>query len=253
MINVDAPGSTSANLRSLGHVRCPRPIFPLDDDVSFAPRVELYSRPRYGVLPATRAPVPWRHIGEDPRDRGGRPVRRDARGRLEQGAPSGRLGPHPRRGRHRGGARSATAARSPTSTSSAPRSPSSSRSIAGRRPSNPSGRQRDPPPEHLLARPRRDAHPHDQRDRHRAVGPVRAGDRAAGRPAARRALPRSGAAVRLDPDARAGSAGRRARAAGRPGLPRVQDRLGPVRPGERRGWTRRSSRARARRSGRTSR
>jgi microcystin degradation protein MlrC len=51
MINVDAPGSTSANLRSLGHARCPRPIFPLDDDVPFTPRVELYSRARYGVLP----------------------------------------------------------------------------------------------------------------------------------------------------------------------------------------------------------
>jgi microcystin degradation protein MlrC len=49
MVNVDAPGSTSANLRSLGHIRCPRPIFPLDDDVPFSPRVELYSRPRYGV------------------------------------------------------------------------------------------------------------------------------------------------------------------------------------------------------------
>jgi len=52
MIDVDAPGSTSANLRSLGHVRCPRPIFPLDDDVRFTPQVELYSRPRYGVLPS---------------------------------------------------------------------------------------------------------------------------------------------------------------------------------------------------------
>jgi microcystin degradation protein MlrC len=49
MVNVDAPGSTSANLRSLGHIRCPRPIFPLDDDVPFSPRVELYSRGRYGV------------------------------------------------------------------------------------------------------------------------------------------------------------------------------------------------------------
>ena len=51
MVDVDAPGSTSANLRSLGHTRCPRPIFPLDDDVPFTPRVELYSRSRYGVLP----------------------------------------------------------------------------------------------------------------------------------------------------------------------------------------------------------
>ena len=31
---------------------CPRPMFPLDDDVTFTPRVQLYSRPRYGVLPA---------------------------------------------------------------------------------------------------------------------------------------------------------------------------------------------------------
>jgi len=51
MIDVDAPGSTSANLRSLGHTRCQRPIFPLDEAVPFEPRVELFSRPRYGVLP----------------------------------------------------------------------------------------------------------------------------------------------------------------------------------------------------------
>ena len=31
LINVDAPGSTSANLPTLGHTRCRRPIFPLDD------------------------------------------------------------------------------------------------------------------------------------------------------------------------------------------------------------------------------
>ena len=55
MIDVDAPGSTSANLRRLGHVRCPRPMFPLDDDVPFEPVVELSSRPRYGV--ATEAAV----------------------------------------------------------------------------------------------------------------------------------------------------------------------------------------------------
>ena len=49
-VHVDAPGSTSANLRSLGHTRCPRPIFPLDDDVSFEPVVELFARPhRDGV------------------------------------------------------------------------------------------------------------------------------------------------------------------------------------------------------------
>ena len=56
VVNVDTPGSTSANLRSLGHTRCPRPIFPLDDDVPFEPRVELYARPRHGLLaPAAEA------------------------------------------------------------------------------------------------------------------------------------------------------------------------------------------------------
>ena len=38
-IDVDAPGSTSANLKSLGHTQCARPIFPLDDDVVFQPRI----------------------------------------------------------------------------------------------------------------------------------------------------------------------------------------------------------------------
>jgi microcystin degradation protein MlrC len=47
MINVDAPGATSANLRSLGHTRCRRPIFPLDDDVSFTPEARLFQRSRY--------------------------------------------------------------------------------------------------------------------------------------------------------------------------------------------------------------
>lgn len=51
MVNVDAPGATSANLRSLGHTVCARPIVPLDDGVTFTPRVQLFSRRRYGVLP----------------------------------------------------------------------------------------------------------------------------------------------------------------------------------------------------------
>jgi microcystin degradation protein MlrC len=42
LLNVDAPGATSANLRSLGHSLAPRPIFPLDDDVPFEPVVEIY-------------------------------------------------------------------------------------------------------------------------------------------------------------------------------------------------------------------
>lgn len=41
---LDIPGSTSANLKSLGHRICPRPMFPLDPDVSFQPHVEVFSR-----------------------------------------------------------------------------------------------------------------------------------------------------------------------------------------------------------------
>lgn len=42
--NVDAPGATSANLKSLGHRICARPIYPLDDNVAFAPRATIYGR-----------------------------------------------------------------------------------------------------------------------------------------------------------------------------------------------------------------
>lgn len=44
LVNVDAPGSTSANLPTLGHTRCRRPIFPLDAGVTFAPAVRMFSR-----------------------------------------------------------------------------------------------------------------------------------------------------------------------------------------------------------------
>jgi len=44
LINVDAPGATSANLRSLGHTRCARPIFPLDESATFEPQARLFSR-----------------------------------------------------------------------------------------------------------------------------------------------------------------------------------------------------------------
>jgi microcystin degradation protein MlrC len=43
-VNVDAPGSTSANLRSLGHTRCRRPIFPLDEGVEFVPKASIFRR-----------------------------------------------------------------------------------------------------------------------------------------------------------------------------------------------------------------
>lgn len=40
--NVDAPGATSANLKSLGHTICRRPMFPLDEGVSFEPKAAFY-------------------------------------------------------------------------------------------------------------------------------------------------------------------------------------------------------------------
>ena len=40
--NIDAPGATSADLKSLGHTICARPIYPLDDGVTFDPRPTLY-------------------------------------------------------------------------------------------------------------------------------------------------------------------------------------------------------------------
>jgi len=46
LINVDAPGSTSANLPSLGHQFCRRPLFPLDPAVTFTPQVRVFQRPR---------------------------------------------------------------------------------------------------------------------------------------------------------------------------------------------------------------
>lgn len=49
MIYVDAPGSTSANLFSLGHTQCPRPIFPLDSPVPFSPRAQLFQRQRIAI------------------------------------------------------------------------------------------------------------------------------------------------------------------------------------------------------------
>ena len=42
--NIDAPGATSADLKSLGHTICARPMYPLDPDVTFAPRATIYSR-----------------------------------------------------------------------------------------------------------------------------------------------------------------------------------------------------------------
>ena len=38
--NIDAPGATSANLHSLGHTICNRPIFPLEKNTKFDPKIE---------------------------------------------------------------------------------------------------------------------------------------------------------------------------------------------------------------------
>ena len=39
-LNIDAPGSTSANLHSLGHKICERPIYPLEENTKFELLVE---------------------------------------------------------------------------------------------------------------------------------------------------------------------------------------------------------------------
>jgi len=44
LLNVDGPGATSANLPSLRHTRCARPVFPLDTEVPFEARVSLFRR-----------------------------------------------------------------------------------------------------------------------------------------------------------------------------------------------------------------
>jgi microcystin degradation protein MlrC len=42
--NIDAPGATSANLKSLGHTICARPMYPLDENVAFTPSSVAYRR-----------------------------------------------------------------------------------------------------------------------------------------------------------------------------------------------------------------
>lgn len=42
--NIDVAGSTSANLPTLGHTTCARPIFPLDPETTFSPQAAIYSR-----------------------------------------------------------------------------------------------------------------------------------------------------------------------------------------------------------------
>jgi microcystin degradation protein MlrC len=44
--NIDAPGATSADLKSLGHSICHRPVYPLDGDVEYSPKAVLYREKR---------------------------------------------------------------------------------------------------------------------------------------------------------------------------------------------------------------
>ncbi|MGH2533600.1 MAG: M81 family metallopeptidase [Thermomicrobiales bacterium] len=44
LIGVDAPGSTSANLPSLGHTRCRRPMYPMEPDATFVPEAMVFRR-----------------------------------------------------------------------------------------------------------------------------------------------------------------------------------------------------------------
>ena len=41
--NVDAPGATSANLPSLGHKNCNRPMYPMEKTTIFIPELEFFS------------------------------------------------------------------------------------------------------------------------------------------------------------------------------------------------------------------
>lgn len=44
VLNIDAPGATSANVRSLGHRAARRPLFPLDDGFEYTPAPRVYRR-----------------------------------------------------------------------------------------------------------------------------------------------------------------------------------------------------------------
>lgn len=42
--NIDVPGSTSADLNSLGHTICARPMYPMEPDTTFTPKAVIYRR-----------------------------------------------------------------------------------------------------------------------------------------------------------------------------------------------------------------
>lgn len=55
VLNIDTPGATSANLPSLGHARCRRPMYPLERDVPFEPIVQIFDRSLRAGVGSSRA------------------------------------------------------------------------------------------------------------------------------------------------------------------------------------------------------
>ena len=185
--------------------------------------------------------------GAHPRYPGHRTGRGDPEGRLERGASPGIHRPHPRRRPHRRGS-DRDRQRLHQRRAGARRAGGDGAALPGRERAGAGARQREAAPAHLLAGARRQSHPHDQRHRHRAVGHSRPGHRAAGGPAAGRPLPRAGAALRLAADGPTGAAGGAPAPDRGARLPRLQDRLGAVRPRQPRRSTSGSSAPRATRS-----
>ena len=44
VLNIDAPGATSANVKGLGHTVCGRPLYPLDDGFEYTPKPRVFRR-----------------------------------------------------------------------------------------------------------------------------------------------------------------------------------------------------------------
>jgi hypothetical protein len=44
VLNIDAPGSTSANVKGLGHTVARPPLYPLDDNFPYAPEPRIFRR-----------------------------------------------------------------------------------------------------------------------------------------------------------------------------------------------------------------
>jgi microcystin degradation protein MlrC len=46
VLNIDAPGATSANVKGLGHTAAARPLWPLDEIEVYEPRADVFRRTR---------------------------------------------------------------------------------------------------------------------------------------------------------------------------------------------------------------